>query len=299
VTRYFPACTPSVIPHGVPALDAAPRSATPIAVLLPDDGWRTIAVLGAIGPDKGSRRLERLVDLARARGLPLRFVLIGYLDRQRGPWQSDDARFVVHGRYEPGDLPRLLAHYRAELVLFPSAGPETFAYTLSEAWLCGLPALVPPIGALAERVAQAEAGWVMSEREWTEEGAMLDRVVDLLAAENRAVFDAARRSTREVGAHALDDMAAATVAHYAAAVLEPRSRAAGFEPARVRDAAGYRSWYPAVDAQPAAIARQRAAPSVVASVARAALRVRHTALGRLAYRLAPGRMISALRSHLR
>src|SRR5690606_36236579 len=103
-----------------------------------DDRWKTVAVLGAIGPDKGARRLERLVDSSRARGLPLRFVLIGYLDRTLGPWQSDDARLIVHGRYAPGDLPRLLAHYRAELVLFPSAGPETFSYTLSEAWLAGL-----------------------------------------------------------------------------------------------------------------------------------------------------------------
>ena len=106
---------------------------------LPDDGVPTVAVLGAIGPDKGARRLERLVALARARGAWVRFVLIGYMDVEHGPWQSDDAMFTVHGRYDPADLPDLLAHYRVALVLYPSAGPETFSYTLSEAWASGRP----------------------------------------------------------------------------------------------------------------------------------------------------------------
>jgi glycosyltransferase involved in cell wall biosynthesis len=46
----------------------------------------------------------------------------------------------------------LLDHYRINLVVFPSAGPETYCYTLTEAWMAGRPALVPPIGALYERV---------------------------------------------------------------------------------------------------------------------------------------------------
>jgi hypothetical protein len=42
-------------------------------------------------------------------------------------------------RYDPRDLPDLLAHYRVSLVLFPVGGPETFSYTLSEAWAAGAP----------------------------------------------------------------------------------------------------------------------------------------------------------------
>ena len=124
----------------------------------------TIAVLGAVGPDKGARRLERLAALVRSARLPVRFVLIGYMDVENGPWQSDDAVLTVHGRYEPRDLPDLLAHYRVRLVAFPSAGPETFSFTLSEAWAAGLPVIVPPFGALAERVADANAGWLWTRR---------------------------------------------------------------------------------------------------------------------------------------
>ena len=35
--------------------------------MLPDDDVPTVAVLGAIGPDKGARRIERLAALVRAR----------------------------------------------------------------------------------------------------------------------------------------------------------------------------------------------------------------------------------------
>ena len=75
-----------MIPHGNAAGMSRPdavRSPLPMA----DDGRPVVAVLGAIGPDKGARRLERLVELTRERGLPLRWVLIGYLDRGREPFQ--------------------------------------------------------------------------------------------------------------------------------------------------------------------------------------------------------------------
>ena len=52
-------------------------------------------------PTRARAASSALTALARARGSWLRFVVIGYLDRQSGPWQSDDARLTVHGRYDP------------------------------------------------------------------------------------------------------------------------------------------------------------------------------------------------------
>ena len=126
----------------------------------PDDDVPTVAVLGAVGPDKGARRLERLADLVRATGARVRFVLIGYMDVQHGPWQSDDAVLTVHGRYDPRELPELFAHYRVRLVAYPSAGPETFSFTLSEAWAAGLPGHRPPVrrAGRARRREPARAG---------------------------------------------------------------------------------------------------------------------------------------------
>ncbi len=172
-----------------------PRSdAVRTTLAMPDDDTPVVAVLGAIGPDKGARRLERLVELTRERGLRIRWVLIGYLDRGREPWQSADGVFTMHGPYDVNMLPALIEHYRVRLVAYPSAGPETFSFTLSEVWALGRPAIVPPVGALADRVGASGGGWVWSEEEWRSEERMLDRIARVLDP------DAARRVRRGIRA---------------------------------------------------------------------------------------------------
>jgi hypothetical protein len=172
------------------AAGALPPMAPKRGVALPDDGVTTIAVLGAVGRTRRAP-LERLPRSFVPR--PARAVLIGYMDVEKGPWQSDDAVLTVHGRYEPRDLPDLLAQYRVQLVAFPSAGPETFSFTLSEAWAAGLPVIVPPFGALAERVADTNAGWLWTDAEWRDETRMLARMLELVARQARPALAAAAR----------------------------------------------------------------------------------------------------------
>jgi glycosyltransferase involved in cell wall biosynthesis len=212
------------------------RSTTPA---LPDDEVPTVAVLGAVGPDKGARRLELLADLVRATGARVRFVLIGYMDVQHGPWQSDDAVLTVHGRYDPRELPALFAHYRVSLVAYPSAGPETFSFTLSEAWASKRPVIVPPFGALAERLAGTGAGWVWTHDEWRDEAKMLRRIVTAVAPENAASLAAASECAGLVPQPTLADMARLTLHHYDAAIASRAARSTAllpFEWARVRSA---------------------------------------------------------------
>ena len=99
--------------------------------------------------------------------------------RRRG---ADDSRPLRAARVARA----LLAHYRARMVAFPSAGPETFSFTLSEAWAAGLPVVVPPFGALGERVADAGAGWLWTDAEWRDESKMLARIAELVAPANAA-----------------------------------------------------------------------------------------------------------------
>jgi glycosyltransferase involved in cell wall biosynthesis len=298
--RYF-GRQPAVVPHGVAPLVRTGKNAASVAVLLPDDNQPTVAVLGAVGPDKGARQLERLVDISRARNSPVRFVLIGYLDREHGPWQSPDARFTVHGRYAPQDLPGLLRHYRVRLVLYPSAGPETFCYTLSETWSAGLPAMVPPVGALQERVAAQQAGFVMSAKEWGDDAALFDRLERLLlrvpvAGETSELAVATARSAAAVHP-SLEGMVAATLAIYregpAAAPLDPAAKP--WPARRLRDALGYLPWRP--PAPPADVLAARR--TVRAKLAGAAKRLRRTAFGGGLHDLLPPRWTEALRSRLR
>jgi hypothetical protein len=276
-----------------------------LGVLMPDDGVPVVAALGAIGPDKGARRIEQLVERMRALDLALRIVVIGYLDVEHGPWQSDDARLTVHGRYDPRDLAAWLAHYRAQFVIFPSAGPETFSYTLSESWRAGVPVVVPPIGALAERVAATDAGWVLTEQQWADDAAMLARIASLASSDAAADRQRAAANARSAPLAALATMAEQTLARYAAAVANVQPRpCAPFTNLRVRDALGYREWKPPLDVGPTVtdamppIVAEIAPAGMMTRVARRALAMRATPMGRLLYRMTPTPLIDALKSRL-
>ena len=307
--RYFRRDYVAVIPHG---MTASPSTATPglrLAALMPEDDMPVVAVLGAIGPDKGARRVEQIVELLRAQQVALRIVVIGYLDVQRGPWQSEDGRLTVHGRYDARDLPALLRHYKARYVLFPSAGPETFSYTLSESWRAGMPVLVPPIGALAERVAATGAGWVLTGEEWADESRMLARVVTLAGADAMESRASAAAKARAVVHASTQAMADATLEHYNAA-LQSRATVATFDRfanARVRDALGYEPWRapaPAAEASSSdEVTIETDAPgaeeaTLVTRFARRALAIRRTPMGRLLYRMTPTPFITALKARL-
>ena len=300
--RYFQRDDVALIPHGTES--PAPVAGARVAVLMPDDDVPVVAVLGAIGPDKGARRIERIVEIARERDVPLRIVVIGYLDVERGPWQSGDARLTVHGRYDARHLPDLLRHYRARFVLFPSSGPETFSYTLSEAWQAGLPALVPPIGALAERLSATGAGWVLDDSQWSDDALMLARIAELASAGAAGLREGAAAKARAVTHDSLQRMADATLARYEAAIARHpgASRAGRFENDRVRDALGFTLWAPpAVPREaspselPSAEAREGA---LMKRFTRRALALRQTPVGRVLYRMTPSPLIDALKSRL-
>ena len=302
--RYFDRDDIAVVAHGLPAL-GRPAPGARQAVLLPDDGLPVVVILGAIGPDKGARRVERLARSIAERDAPLRLVVIGYLDVERGPWQSDDTRLTVHGRYERDELPQLLAHYRAALALYPSEGPETFSYTLSEAWRAGLPVLVPPIGALMERVTECGGGWVLSDDEWRDDERMLERILELLSpqvAGTRAFVAAQARAV----AHATPQaMAEATLPMYERAIGSAVAVAgpAPFDNARIRDALGYRSWSPPMPALAAATSdagaqAASASAGIWQRIAMRALAIRGTPMGRFLHRVTPAPLIDALKTRL-
>ena len=310
--RYYPERAVEVIPHAVPGLQvvAAPHSESgarlavienaPLTLALPDDGISTVAILGAVGPDKGARRLERMVTLVRAKGTPLRFVLIGYMDVEHGPWQSADRVLTIHGRYDPRELPELLLHYRARLVAFPSAGPETFSFTLSEAWAAGRPVVVPPFGALAERVAGTGAGWIWSEAEWRDEAKMLAHIAAIVAPENAAVLAASAERAGAIAQPTRIAMAERTLQIYDALDVSRTSASPPLAPARVRDALGYAPWVPPIVDAPvrmSAIVNMDATPvGLGARIARTALRLFYTLPGRMLCRLTPQRLRNAYRA---
>jgi glycosyltransferase involved in cell wall biosynthesis len=154
------ACAPgvcaTVVPPGIRVADNPDVPATP-ADFAERKPRHTVAVVGAIGPHKGSGVLDGLA--AALVGSEIAIVVIGYLDTRltRG-WLVPDGIYV-HGPYRDDALAGWLAAYEVEVVLFPNRLPESFSYTLSEVWATGLPVIVPDHGALGERVASHDGGW--------------------------------------------------------------------------------------------------------------------------------------------
>jgi glycosyltransferase involved in cell wall biosynthesis len=152
IARHFPGVKPRIQPWED---DAAPR---PLSPPPPPGAPRHIAVIGGIGPAKGLDVLLACATDAAARKLPLRFTVIG--------GSADDARLLqagifVTGPYRAAELPQLLAEMQPHLAFLPSLCPETWCFTLSEAWAAGLPAIVFGIGAQAARVRASGRGLVL------------------------------------------------------------------------------------------------------------------------------------------
>ncbi|CAB1274349.1 glycosyltransferase [Candidatus Nitrosacidococcus tergens] len=182
VVNIFAQYFPSVLINHVPNLHNVDFSPTLIGeercFLLPQDGVTHIGVIGAISGIKGARNLEWLVEKTRKRKLPIRWIVIGYTDRQYEAYQSKDYVFTLHGPYQQENIVHLLNCYCISLVVFPSTGPETFCYALSDAWVANKPVLVPPIGALKERVENRQgSGWIMEN--WPNLESILNQTVQI------------------------------------------------------------------------------------------------------------------------
>lgn len=168
--RHFPNVHCEIIAPGVgPArkTDAA-RVRDEFATRRPN---HVVAVIGAIGPHKGSALLDALVD--RLRETAIGIVVIGYTDSQLLQGWRAPGRCYVHGPYVDVELADLIAAYRVDVALFPNRLPESFSYTLSEIWAAGIPAIVPEDGALAERVSLHGGGWLLPARFSAEDAVQL------------------------------------------------------------------------------------------------------------------------------
>lgn len=293
---YYPDTTVQIIPHGTET--EALRQGSPdgmcSVLLLPHDRHEVVGVLGAIGPVKGARRLERLVARTKARKAPLRWVLIGYTDHQYQPWQDKEKTLTIHGAYDKGALAALVEHYRIRLMVFPAAGPESFSYTLSETWALGCPALVPPIGALGERVSETGAGWLMED--WQNEDRIIDQILAICAPENAEAFAQRQAQAARVTLPTLADMAEATVAVYAdrLASLTPSHLACGtpLPMTRLLTAAE------AEKQSMSSTALQGWKHTLLRRLLHLALRIRHTRAGHWLYRQIPVQLQQRLKAYL-
>jgi GT2 family glycosyltransferase/glycosyltransferase involved in cell wall biosynthesis len=155
IKRHFPSAQPNVVSWED---DCALPSADPVPLSL--DGIRRVCVIGGIGIEKGYEILLACARDITNRKLKLRFTLVGF--------SCDDARLAatgnveISGRYEEHEAVKLIRRQRAQLAWLPSVWPETWCYTLTQAWQAGLNVLAFDIGTQAERIRRTERGWLCS-----------------------------------------------------------------------------------------------------------------------------------------
>ncbi len=151
IRRHFPGVHPVVTPwEDDDAIPPPPPTPSPV---------RHVCVVGGIGVEKGYEALLGCVRDAAARRLPLRYTVVGYT--------ADDERLLaagpvfVTGQYAAAEVDGLIREQAADLALLPAICPESWCFTLTQAWRAGLRAAVFDLGAPAERVRRTGWGHVL------------------------------------------------------------------------------------------------------------------------------------------
>jgi glycosyltransferase involved in cell wall biosynthesis len=152
VSRHAPGCHPVIRPWEAEPAPVPYRAPPP-------RNRRRVAVIGAIGIDKGYDVLLACAKDAATRKLDLEFVVVGFTVNDEALLETN--RVFITGMFTSGEAVPLIRAQAADLAFLPSIWPETWCYALSDAWAGGLPAAVFDIGTPPARVRAARRGWVL------------------------------------------------------------------------------------------------------------------------------------------
>jgi O-antigen biosynthesis protein len=142
-----------------------------------------VAVIGAIGPHKGSSVLFGCASDAVSRKLDLDFRVIGYTDIDDRLRKLNVS--ITGAYYSQQELQAQIESYAPDIAFFPSIWPETYLYTLSDAFSCGIFPVAFDIGAPAERIVKAEWGALIDFDERYNFGFINDSLLELDAEARR------------------------------------------------------------------------------------------------------------------
>jgi len=152
ITRHFPTLRPVITPW-------EDDTAWPTPMPVPAAAVRRVCIIGAIGREKGYDVLLGCARDARARSLPLEFVVVGYTEDD--PRLMDSGPVWITGEFTEAEAVALIREQAAHLAFIPSIWPETWCFALSRAWQAGLPAMAFDLGAPAERIRATGRGWLL------------------------------------------------------------------------------------------------------------------------------------------
>jgi len=140
-----------IIPNGISYKDSNHYNESEIK----EGKYFNIAFIGQMSPIKGS---SIVVDLIKNNHLNnIRWHFFGPI-RDKKLELLKINNIVKHGTYRATDIVDIIKSNNIDITCIPSQSPETFCYTLSEAWMAGIPVIASDIGALGNRIRENGGG---------------------------------------------------------------------------------------------------------------------------------------------
>lgn len=137
-----------------------------------------IAYIGGLGPNKGRDLFYKLACSKEFEGRII-WSILGTSDLHSKPGYYASHNIHVYGHYKDFDeLRMLVTKKKVDLIILPAIWPETYSYTLSEAWALGIPVVVSGLGALKERVEKHGGGWVVNGSDLDDFKAKIIEILD-------------------------------------------------------------------------------------------------------------------------
>lgn len=129
-----------------------------------------VAFLGGMVQQKGSGLARAMIAMDRT---DINWFVFGEIG-DPGMMEIRQDNCFFSGKYRKGELPQLLADNAIDVVCILPIWPETFCYTVSEAWMNGVPVLGTDMGAVGERIRSTGGGWLVSPEDTPRQ--ILDRL---------------------------------------------------------------------------------------------------------------------------
>lgn len=126
-----------------------------------EDETFNIAFIGGLTHHKGSGLIHDMIIQNKNKNI--KWFLLGNIgDKKLELLNRPDV--IKYGRYDRKDLNKIVSDLKINLIGILSIWPETYAYTLTEAWLTQTPTIVTNLGALEERTNLENTGWVIDHK---------------------------------------------------------------------------------------------------------------------------------------
>ena len=170
---YHPQGNYIVVPHSYLSQDRQPEKHVVKPCYLHKNDVLRIAVLGSLSRFKGAGKVFECISASQKKNGEMQFHLIGELDNRINDTNFDQNEnlFEIHGKYDSRNILKIIEQVAPHIIWFPVQLPETYSYTLSEAFMSGLPVAAPNIGAFSERVAERPWTWLV---DWELNGSQMN-----------------------------------------------------------------------------------------------------------------------------